>query len=115
MQVLGGSSNSSALLECIGHGTRFRTISKRVAAWRKAAQYFTISFGHPWPSDIPAVLSWLRLLREEFSWSALQSSWEALGFMEKAGGVPAAVRLGNSPVLISFLKEAALSHMQAVL
>ena len=82
-----GSGSADGLLEVIGHGRRARTIEKRVRAWKKAATFFSLSFGSPWPVEISQVLSWLRTLRDEGSWASLQCAWESLGFTERAGGV----------------------------
>ena len=54
------------------------------------------------------VMSWLRHLRDEVSWYALQCSWEAFGSMERAVGVDLLARFSANPVLIARIKEAAL-------
>ena len=55
------------------------------------------------------VLGWLRMLRDEFSWSALQGGVEALAFMEREGGLDDAARLSTNSAVASILKEAALT------
>ena len=88
-------SDPSALLECIGHGRRARTIMKRARGWQKASQYLSLHFGVVWPTSMHMVLSWLRWLRDEVSWSSLRVGIEALAFMERAGGVPESNRLAQ--------------------
>ena len=110
--ALGPGASPSALLECIGHWKRASTINKRVRSRRRSSQYFKLTYGRPWPADLSMVLGWLRMLRDEFSWSALQSGAEALTFMERAGGVPEDARFGANPAVASLLKEAALACKQ---
>ena len=62
--------------------------------------------------DLAMVLSWLRMLRDEFSWSALQGGVEALAFMERAGGIADSEKLSTHSAVASLLKEAALTCKQ---
>ena len=109
VKALGGQGDPNALLECLGHGRRALTISKRVWDWRQASRYSFIGVGVAWPTNLSMTVEWMRDLRGHCSLSALRGGLKALAFLLSAGGVHPDLQFNKHSVPICFVKEAMLT------
>ena len=77
--------------------------------WKRAERYFTLSFGHTWPTSAREMVCYLKCVGATVNGrSALGRAIQALSFMERAGGVPLPQQISKDPAIKAAYQELSL-------
>ena len=68
--------------------------------WKKARRFFLLTLGRAWPDGAAAALEYIEVCAEGPSGKSMVKDFlDALAFVEKGGGVPAAASLHKNPLV----------------
>ena len=105
VQLAGG--DKERLAKRVGQARRTNTLRRRTRDWEKFARFLHLSLGVVFPSGASDVLLYLGSLEDAGApASQIDGAWQALAFVEKAGGVLEADGLRKNPALASAFQEA---------
>ena len=87
-------------------GRRARTIRRRVLGWKQAGRLFAVFGGVPWPASVTHFLDYLQCVASSGAGTpALGRAVHDLAFMERAGNVPAEVRISENALVKAAVDE----------
>ena len=94
------ATNPAAAIEAAVGAARASTIRSRVREWRRIRAYCLATTERAWPKHVGVVLDYLHERRLEPCAPSVPNAFlKCLGFVERAGGVPAAERWSNMQVV----------------